>query len=170
MDFTFSNTIPADYTKAIPVISGNDSLQFNGQEYVLQQNNGITVTVFEIKYEYSCSPFKQAEVLDEILAVGHEEYFYLYHLDANRLIFKYKTDGYFGHLYVHNNLFYVADASGISCIDKEGHITWTNNQIAVDGVIISQFDDDKIYGSGELDPPGGWKNFILDIQTGKEIK
>ncbi|RYD75367.1 MAG: hypothetical protein EOP53_16585, partial [Sphingobacteriales bacterium] len=32
------------------------------------------------------------------------------------------------------------------------------------------FTKEEILGSGEWDPPGGWRNFTLDMKTGKEIK
>jgi len=169
MDFKFTTDIPAGYTKMIPVISGADSILFNGYEYVVLQSDTDTITVFEIRYEYHCSSFKQIEMLDNMLAVGHEEHFYLYNLNSNQLTFKYKASGYFGHLYVNDHIFYVADASGIVAIDKEGNIVWANDDLAMDGVIVSEFDDDKIYGSAELDPPGGWEDFKLDLHTGKKI-
>jgi len=49
----------------------------------------------------------------------------------------------------------------------QGEIIWVNNSLGIDGVIIEKFDTDKIYGSGEWNPPGGWRDFVLDINTGK---
>ncbi|MEO6721779.1 MAG: hypothetical protein ABIN67_15640 [Ferruginibacter sp.] len=75
-------------------------------------------------------------------------------------------EGYFGRLYLNKKYFYVADACGLYCIDKSGTILWKNNNLAIDGVIINDFAKDKIFGSGEWDPPGGWREFILDEQIG----
>lgn len=72
----------------------------------------------------------------------------------------------FDSLYSDNNLFYVADASGLRCIDKKGNILWTNPALGIDGVVIYEFTDNKILGSGEFDPPGGWEDFAIDKKTG----
>ena len=40
----------------------------------------------------------------------------------------------------------------------------------MDGVIIHDFYENKILGSGEWDPPGGWRDFTLDKQTGTLIE
>jgi hypothetical protein len=168
MNLKFAKDIPLNYNKETQVISGEDSLEFTGKEYLISENKDICV--FEIRYECHCSSFKEAMVLDNILAVGHEEYFYLYNLNTNSTVLKFKVDGYFGKLYLHNGLFYIADASGIRCINKEGNILWANNNLAIDGVIINKFEDAKIYGIGEQDPPGGWEDFILDLSTGQKIK
>lgn len=169
MHFKFTENIPLNYNKEIQVISDEDSLAFTGKEYLILEKGNEDICVFEIKYQYHCSPFKEAKVLDNILAVGHEEYFYLYNLNTNSTVFKFKVDGYFGKLYLYKDLFYVADAFGIRCINKKGSILWANSNIAIDGVIINNFAETKIYGSGELNPPGGWEDFILDLSTGKRI-
>lgn len=77
--------------------------------------------------------------------------------------------GYFGHLYVENNLCYVADVSGLYAIELKGDILWENGDPGMDGVIINSFDEDNIYGAGEWDPPGGWRTFTLDKKTGRRV-
>lgn len=76
-------------------------------------------------------------------------------------------DGYFGHMYTDQDFFYVADASGLHCINISGQIIWQNNQLAVDGIVIEKCTASCIYGSGECDPPGGWQSFILNKYTGQ---
>ncbi len=169
MEFEFTETLPQNYATEIRIISGSDSLDLNGKEYLLIKNEQAMVSIFEIRYEYHCSPFKEALITGNILAVGHEEHFYLYDLDNNDTFYKLKVSGYFGHLYFNDNLFFVTDASGIHCIDKAGMVTWTNESLAMDGVIINNFEGDQIYGSAELDPPGGWEDFVISLSTGKVI-
>ena len=79
---------------------------------------------------------------------------------------KLKMEGYFGHLYFNEDLFYIADSAGIFCINKNTSIIWQNKNLGIDGVIINDFTNSKIFGSGEWDPPGGWRDFILDQQMG----
>jgi hypothetical protein len=63
----------------------------------------------------------------------------------------------------------VTDAGGLYCINKSGGITWKNANLGIDGVIINDIMDGKIHGSGEWDPPGGWRDFILEEDTGRII-
>lgn len=173
--FEFIKEIPFRYTKEVPLISGTGSSVFGGQEFLIigdKENwydDTKDILAFEIRYEYSCSPFREVMVVNNILAVGHEEYFYLYDLNTKNSIVIFKVDGYFSHLYLHENIFYIADASGIMAINKAGDILWENHSLAIDGVIINDFDEGKIYGSGEYDPPGGWRDFIIDLATGETI-
>jgi hypothetical protein len=104
--------------------------------------------------------------IDNILAVGFEENFYLFDTATKTNILNLKMEGYFGHLYFNEDLLYIADANGIHCIDKTASIIWHNNNLGIDGVIINEFTNSKILGSGEWDPPDGWRDFILDKQTG----
>lgn len=78
-------------------------------------------------------------------------------------------DGYFGHLYYDNGAFYIADAIGLHCIDKNGQILWYNAELGIDGVIVNEFTDSMIFGSGEFDPPGGWIDFSIDKLTGTKV-
>jgi len=52
---------------------------------------------------------------------------------------------------------------------KPAPFCWHNDQLGIDGVIIDRFGDATLFGQGEWDPPGGWRDFVLDKQTGKQI-
>ena len=138
----------------------------NNQAYLIIKSDDHSTSVFEIKYEHHCSSFRQALIVDNLLAVGYEEYFYLFDLTAKKVLLRLKLEGYFGHLYYDTDSFYIADAGGLYCMHKNASICWHNNGLAIDGVIIKEFTENKITGSGEWDPPGGWRNFILDRHTG----
>lgn len=169
MTFTFYESLPANYRGTASIISGQGSLQFAGTEYLLVRE-ADTVDAFEIKYEYHCNPFKQAAIVDNLLLVGHEGQFYLYDLTAQQHISTLNMRGYFGHFYIYQDHFYLADSSGLLCLNKNGHVLWRTSGLGIDGVIVQEFTDEKIFGSGECDPPGGWQDFILDLKTGKVIK
>ena len=170
MRFKFSPTILNDYKREIKIISGDGSLYSNGEEYLIITDDKDTVDIFKIKFSYSCSPFKEAQIINQILAVGHEQHFYLYDLTKSKNFMSYEVEGYFGGFYVNDGLFYVTDACGIHCIDNTGKLLWHNDNIAIDGIDISKFTDTEIQGNAELDPPGGWKGFILNKATGELIK
>ena len=168
---SFTNLEPNNLKEPPTVISGKDSLKYHGVEYVVfGEEDVVNSRAFEIRYEYHCSPFKHAEIWNDLLLVGFEGHFYIYDLLNKKNILALKMDGYFGHLYMHNNFFYVADAAKLYCINDKAHIIWESDDLGVDGVIVDDFNEDKIYGQGELDPPGGWRDFVLDLNKGKIIK
>lgn len=167
MEVSFITQLPFDVVSIL--ISGDQSAMFlHEPQYLLMEEKGER-TYFEIRYEYHCSPFKQAHVYSSILAVGFEEHFYLFDVKAKRNLLSLKCDGYFGYFYVYRQYLYVADACFLRCINFEGEIVWQSPPLGIDGVIVNQFTDTEIHGEGENDPPGGWINFKLDINTGTLI-
>lgn len=169
MTFSFAPALPRDYNGTYPVISGENSLNNPHSEYLVAREDD-KVQAFEIKHQAHGLPFKQAMIIDNLLLVGYQEHFYLYNLSIEKNIVSIEMAGYFSQFYLHLNLIYVADAEGLWCINYSGNVVWKNENLGLDGVIILKFEDDKIYGSGEWDPPGGWKDFLLDLKTGTEIK
>ena len=169
MNFDFTDKAPSELNVQPIIISGDESLNSINREYLIVTDKEGAKNLYEIRYKYHCSPFKQAIIVDNVLAVGLEEYFYLFNLITNENLIRLKMHGYFGHLYFDNDLFYIADAGGLYCMDKKASIIWQNNSLGIDGVIIQEFHENKIIGSGEWDPPGGWRDFVLDRQTGIDI-
>ncbi|MDJ1469436.1 hypothetical protein QNI19_14005 [Cytophagaceae bacterium DM2B3-1] len=167
MIFTFCPDIPIGSSDA-EVISGEASFQSNFTEYLVVQMKDEK-RIFKIAYEYHCSPFREIAIVGSLLLVGHEGHFYLYDLDTKNSLLVLPMLGYFGHLYLHKDSFHVADAEGIYCINKCGDVVWHNKSLGIDGVVIKEFTESEIRGSGDWDPPGGWKDFILDCKTGKNI-
>ncbi|HWK03758.1 MAG TPA: hypothetical protein VNS58_09005 [Puia sp.] len=170
MTLTFAPNLPADYRKGPIVISGEASLPYPAQEYILGWEGEECVAIYEIRYNAHTDPFKEAGFLGSLLGAGHEEYFYLFDTKAweNRLTLP--MEGYFGHLYVADDRFYVADAYGLYCIDKTGTVCWHNDKLGIDGVCVNRFDGPHLFGEGEWDPPGGWRDFVLDKQTGELVQ
>ena len=166
MTIEFIDDIP-DKTNLKPVlISGSTSADYANQRYLKFSDDDNVTGLYVIKYQAHCSPFKEALLIGNLLAVGHEEHFYLFDNVTNESVLRLEMNGYFGHLYFDTGYFYVADASGLHCIDKTGNIRWSNLGLAIDGVIVNEFTDSRILGSGELDPPGGWEDFSIDKATG----
>jgi hypothetical protein len=170
MTFNFVDKINDDLKLQPILISGHDSLKLNEEEYLILVQTGNERVCFKIMYECHFSPFKEATIIENLLAVGHEAFFYLFDLKTKMNILRLEMDGYFGHLYSDNELFYVTDACGVYCIDKNASILWQNKNLGIDGVLIHDFKIENIFGSGEWDPPGGWIDFILHKQTGKMKK
>lgn len=170
MTFEFRDSFPDDLNLSPLLISRDVSRDLNGRQFLIVIENDLSKSLYEIRYEYHCSPFKEALIVDNVLAVGFEEHFYLFDLGRKANMLAIKMEGYFGHLYADGNNFYVADAFGLYCIDKNASVKWHNASLAIDGVIVSEFFENTISGSGEWDPPGGWRDFVLNKQTGIVIK
>src|SRR5688572_30155942 len=169
MIFTFSTDLPSSYNGLAVLASGPGTENVPGKEFVIAQEDGIITGVFEIHFETSGGPFKQAILLNDLLAIGLYQFLYLYDLKRKHFICKYEMEGYFGYLYIHEGKLYVTDAACMYCLESNGNLVWQNGNLGIDGVLIERFDGGRIYGSGEWDPPGGWENFVLDIETGNSM-
>lgn len=167
MKISFIENIPENYDELPVLISGDSSKDWNGRQYLALSTENEIIKIFEIRFEYNCSPFKQADILNNVIGIGLEEHYYLYNIVQNENLAIVKLSGYFGHTYQDDDLIYVADANGLHCFDQNGTKIWDNSELGIDGVIIHEFTQSEIYGSGECDPPGGWEDFILDKRSGK---
>jgi hypothetical protein len=58
---------------------------------------------------------------------------------------------------------------GIVRLDAAGAVVWRNDALAVDGVIVFDVEDGAIDGQGEWDPPGGWRDFLVSLETGETL-
>ena len=163
MNYTFFDP-PSDYNNkhASILISGDDSKAYPNITYLLMNE-----ALYEIKYEEQCGPFKKALVHNHILAVGHQCNFYLFDTATQQGILNLPLKGYFGNIYLQDGLFYIADSSGLYCVSPQGKVLWHNGELGVDGVMIHDFQENKIYGTGEWSPPSGWEEFVLELDTGK---
>ena len=168
MEFALFNQNPHPHLQAT-LISGPASEGYKQQVFLVCSEHEIPVNIYEIRYEVSCSPFSYHDMYEGVLAVGFEDTFYMYNTLENKVLAIVKMDGYFCSAQFTDHHFYVTDASGIICIEKSGKIVWDNHDLGMDGVLINDIEGGHIMGSGEWDPPGGWKKFELDIKTGQKI-
>jgi hypothetical protein len=170
MTFNFIDKEPYHVTPNSLLITGKESLNFNNLQLVEYVADNDEIFIFEIRYDHSCGPFREIVLLDNLLLIGYQEHFYIVNLDTMETILNLKVEGYFGSIYVDNKIIYMADAFGVYGIHRDGKIIWHNNNLGIDGVIINDFKENIILGSGEFDPPGGWIPFILDKRTGELTK
>lgn len=66
---------------------------------------------------------------------------------------------------------YLLAVSGtdVTRIDSDGTVAWQSAWLALDGIVIERIDGGVIYGSAEMDPPGGWRSFAIAVEDGREI-
>lgn len=73
---------------------------------------------------------------------------------------------YFGSLIPKPEVLLAASAERVFCFGRDGKQRWRSEQLGIDGVVIGNVTPGLIQGSGEWDPPGGWRDFTLDPETG----
>jgi hypothetical protein len=168
MKYSFSPDIPRESLSKPVLISGIDSSNHKAEYLSIIKDDGQEFLA-EIRSECRNGVFREAILINNILAVGCHDYFYLFDIAQSKNIISYKVADFFGHVYHDENLFYFSDYTGLYCIDFNGDIIWHKTNLAIDGVIIESFSFDKIYCAGEWDPPGGWVKFVLDKKTGLKL-
>lgn len=167
MTISFIDTLPQETALKPVLISGTNSTDYSLKIFLKLGDENLIDRIFEVRYNVRCSPFKEAMLVENLLAVGFEEHFYLFNTITNESIIILKMNGYFCHLYYYKEAFYITDAYGLYCINKFGEILWSNTTLGIDGVIVMNITDNQIFGSGQCDPPDGWIDFLLDRATGK---
>ncbi len=83
-----------------------------------------------------------------------------------------EVDLYFGYFFMHEEKLYIAFGTGIMAISSDLQVLWKNEHLAVDGVIIHEVTEDGKYLriSCEMDPPGSWKEKLVNLADGSEQK
>ncbi len=168
MYYTFSDNT-AGMTQEPIIISSEAKSHFLRCEYLLLYLE-VESYVFEIRYDVKCSPFKEVLLSGKTLAIGHEQNCYLFDLGEKKQLLTLAMSGYFGHILNNDGVFYIANENQLTAVTESGKILWISEVLGIDGVIVESINDNKIYGAGEWDPPGGWLDFILDARTGMQIR
>lgn len=75
-------------------------------------------------------------------------------------------DSYFGSFYPLENSLLICSACRLHHLDDQGDLLWTSPEVGLDGVLVSGVSSGIIEGQGEWDPPGGWRDFRLDLNRG----
>lgn len=113
-------------------------------------------------------PFEDVKVWHDLLVIGYGSTLYCVGLKS-REINIYELETYFGSIALGPSYCLVASGSEILRIDHDGTKVWQSEQIAMDGVIISDVNGETISGSAEWDPPGGWEPFKISLKTGRTL-
>ncbi|MEJ8817046.1 hypothetical protein [Lacibacter sp. H407] len=164
----FNETISADID--CQVISFGDLTKSKLLDRLTIYKTENPLAILDLRYSYSCSYKKEAIKFYRFVAVGLSGFLYLYDLSTKSVVLFIDFNGYFDGFTISDEHLLVAYNSGIYCLTKYGQIKWHNNNIGLDGIIINKVENGKIYGSEQIDPPDGWTDFILDIDTGNSTK
>jgi hypothetical protein len=163
----FFDIIPYNFVGNPIPISGSTTGRY--RTFLRQTVNGVTINDFEIRYDYKCSPFNKAQIDQELLAVGYEGYIFLYDLAFRVNLLSMELCGYFDKLYWYQGILIVTDSSYVYRIDRKGNLVWRSGRLGIDGVFLERFEHDKAFGSAQHDPPDGWHDFVIDLESGSAI-
>ena len=108
---------------------------------------------------------QDAIIWHHLLCIGFGDDAHLVSL-ADRSVVTIPLHGYFDTLHPADDFLLIASQDRVFRIAPDRSVAWTSDSVAVDGVIIHDVEPDTITGSGEWDPPGGWRDFTLDTATG----
>src|SRR5689334_11702800 len=102
--YKFLDAIPSTINQEPTLLSGDESAALPDVEYLLINENRVLRGLYQIRFKGWVGPFKQALIVDNLLAVGISNFFFLYDLSAQESILALELDGYFSHIYVNNGL------------------------------------------------------------------
>jgi hypothetical protein len=76
---------------------------------------------------------------------------------------------YFGSFHPGEGFLLIASADRIIRVNHNGKVVWRSDHLGLDGVLIERVEKNRIYGKGEWDPPGGWRDFDVCLNSGQAI-
>ncbi len=108
--------------------------------------------------------FRDAQYWRGFLIVGWGDAFYVIDPKSSSVI-RHNLGTYFGDIHADDALL-IASAERVVRVARDGTIAWTSEPVGIDGVTLSDVSPDFVAGSGEWDPPGGWKPYRLRMADG----
>lgn len=114
---------------------------------------------------------------DEYVAILSGQHVHIVEISSKQ-VKSIRLGDYVGHIYSIPNPastelsenFLVATYCYVFLLNLTKGILWQSRMCAIDGVVIDNIDGDIISAQGEWDPPGGWVDFKLSLNTGVLIK
>ena len=86
-----------------------------------------------------------------------------------RLGFVVRLESYFSAFYSGEDYLLVASADALLRMTADGKVLWKTPNLGLDAVTINHVGNGCVEGQGEWDPPGGWRPFKLQLESGKLV-
>ena len=165
----FADTLDPSWAK-IPAIrlERYTTRETEPDRHVLVERDGQRLRFDIFLTDPEAFPFEDVKVWHDLLVVGYGSTLYCVDLKT-REINVYEFDTYFGSIHLGPSYCLVASGREILRIDHDGTKVWQSDEIAMDGIVISDVNGETISGSAEWDPPGGWEPFAINLKTGRPI-
>lgn len=113
--------------------------------------------------------FKAELVWADQAVIGCGEAVYFLELSTGKLLQKLRVRGYFGYLVTCEDRLFVCGMRDLHCFVPSRRELWCARDIAVDGVTGPTVEGAMVRVHCEMDPPGGWFDVELDLETGREL-
>jgi len=137
--------------------------------YVTVRVNGMPDLRVDVWAGESRSAFEEVEIWHPWLVIGFGAHVHLVNLDSHEAT-AIDLGCYFGHLYPVGDALLVASAERLLRVERDGSVRWRSEALGVDGVLVDDVTGNLVTGRAEHDPPGGWRPFLLALDTGRELQ
>lgn len=170
-EFIESNT--ENWVSAKNIVINRKTVTGSPDIYVGVKADGNSNYLLEIHTYDECVCFSSVKVIAENVIFGFGEYVHFFNTKTECLK-SVKLNTYFGHLYVAHDLEYEGEDFGILVASAEylhrfiasGEEVWKSSRLGIDGVTVSNIEYPIIKASGEWDPPEGWVDAKIDLESG----
>jgi len=120
--------------------------------------------------------FRETRCIAPVVAIGYGGHAHFVDVETKEAR-SVELSGYFGALYTPGDFgvpdhpfdFLVGSADALHRFAADGSLVWTAGEVAIDGVSVHDVVDGVVVGTGDWDPPGGWREFRVDLATGARI-
>lgn len=83
--------------------------------------------------------------------------------------FAVRLERYFAAFYSREDYLLAASADALLRMTADGKVLWKTRGLGLDGVTINRVGNGCVEDQGEWDPPGGWRPFKLQLESGKVV-
>jgi hypothetical protein len=168
MKATFHREVQVIWSEMEPVRVGEvRETPTTADGVVIVEENGEPRMRIDI-YGNTHSAFCDTTIWKGLVVIGLDDKVHFVDVET-RLANTVDLDSYFGHLYATDRFLLVASGERLFRFDERAELQWISDELGLDGVLVHDIDDDFISGDGEWDPPGGWKPFRVNVDSGRLI-
>lgn len=167
MDEKFSITLLENYDnkhQEIPQVHLG-ICEHKERESYLVKHKGIPYLKIILHYEHTI--FKGIGIQKSAF-FGFSQELYIMNLD-NFSVQNKHLRGYFNELYLFPQGILVASACELLRFAPEGNLIWESFDLGIDGVLVQEWEGAFIRISGEYDPPSGWRDAVLNAESGVKL-
>jgi hypothetical protein len=116
----------------------------------------------------SPAPFKDAIAWGQRVFVGYGNAVYV--IDPQRQSSSMIILGsYFAAFCAAKECLLIASGEGLLRLSPRGEVMWRASELGIDGVLVKVIENSLVKGEGEWDPPGGWRPFVLRLDSGELV-
>lgn len=178
------HSTPGDEVEDVTVFDLNPfGLKGEKDRMLLIRKNGVPVFLLQLYIRADDDGWLIGSAFSEFLlnathvAIICGDHFHIFDLVTHSFR-SHPLGDYAGHIYsvpdvnsarLHERVL-VATYGHVLLIDIHAGIVWKSSRCAIDGVVITSIVNDRVLGQGEWDPPGGWKPFQLNFETGIHLR